>query len=289
MADIYKKSFEFFREPVRKYSEFFSPLQNSLRRAHITVPPEHWAGYSIFVGVLAGAVALSLVLFFGLGLGFGLPTIPIAFLLGPLIGVTGFFLTFYYPNIIADERKKKIENALPFGTLYLTTLARAGFPPQTIFRLMAGFKEYGELSHEASKISNDIDALGLDISEALSRAMKRSPSSKWTELLAGLKTAINVGGDLADFLDQKADGFVADYKRRLSEFSNFLTLMIEIYITLVIVGGIFFIVISSVMSSIGAVPVQLLKTANLLIVIIGIPALTGAFLLIAKGLSPLED
>jgi flagellar protein FlaJ len=287
--DLYKQSFELFRGPVKKYDKFFAPLQNSLRRAHITVPPEHWAGFAIFTGIVTGAVSLIFILLFGLGLGFGLLTIPAAVVMAPLLGTIGFLLAFYYPNIIADERKKKIENALPFGVLYMSTLARAGFPPQKIASLMAGFKEYGELSHESSKIANDVDALGLDISDALNRAIKRSPSPQWTELLAGLKTTINVGGDLASFLDQKADGFVSDYKRRLGEFSNFLTLMIEIYITLVIVGGIFFIVISSVMSSIGAVPVSLLKTANLLIVIIGIPVLTGAFILIAKGLSPLED
>jgi flagellar protein FlaJ len=228
-------------------------------------------------------------LFVGLGLGYGLLSIPSALIVTPLVGISGFFLTYFYPTMIADERRKKIENALPFGTLYLSTLARAGFPPQNMFRLMAGFKEYGELSHEAGKISNDIDALGLDISEALSRAMNRSPSPSWTELLAGLRTTINVGGDLARFLDEKADGFVAEYKRKLTEFSNFLTMLIEIYITLVIVGAIFFIVVSSVMSSIGAVPVQLLKTVNFLIVVVGIPVLTAAFILIAKGLSPLED
>jgi hypothetical protein len=63
----------------------------------------------------------------------------------------------------------------------------------------------------------------------------------------------------------------------------------EVYITIVIVGGIFFIVITSIMSSIGAVSVSLLKAINWLIVLVGIPVLTAAFILIAKGMSPIED
>jgi hypothetical protein len=43
------------------------------------------------------------------------------------------------------------------------------------------------------------------------------------------------------------------------------------------------------MTSIGAVPVGLLKIINLLIVTVGIPVLTAAFIIIAKGVSPLED
>ena len=287
--DIYKQAFEFFRGPVHKYEKFFAPLQSNLRKAHITVPAEHWAALTIFVGLITVIVAFFVVSLFALGTGFGLLSIPFAIVIAPLVGASGFFLTYYYPNIIADERKKKIENALPFGTLYLSTLSRAGFPPQQMFRLLSRFKEYGELSHEATKIYNDIKALGLDVPEALTRAMNRSPSPSWTELLAGLKTTITVGGDLGRYLDEKADGFVADYKRRLTEYSNFLTLLIEIYITLVIVGAIFFIIVSSVMSTIGAVPVELLKTTNLLIVVVGIPVLTAAFILIAKGISPLED
>jgi len=260
-----------------------------LRKAHIATPAEHWAAFCILASILAFAVSFIFSFMFAALLNIGL----IAFLFAPLIAIgIGFgagALTYFYPAITADERKKRIENALAFGTLYLAALARAGFPLPQMFKLMSGFKEYGELSKEASKITNDIDALGLDAPEALTRAIHRSPSPSWSELLVGLKTTITVGGDMAKYLDEKANGFVDNYRRRLSEFSEFLSMLIEIYITLVVVGVIFFIVITSVMSSIGAVPVPFLKMVNMLIVVIGIPVLTAAFILIAKGASPLED
>lgn len=289
MTDIYKQSFEIFSPIVKKYSRLWAPLATQLKKAQISTPAEHWMGFSIFSGILAFAASFAVGLLFSLGLNMGLFAILLVPLISVGIGFGAGGLTYFYPAIIADERKKKIENALAFSTLYLAALARAGIPLPQMFKLMSGFKEYGELSKEAGKITNDIDALGLDAPEALARAVRRSPSPTWSELLVGLKTAITVGGDLAKYLDEKARGFVDDYRRRLSEFSEFLSMLIEIYITLVIVGVIFFIVITSVMSSIGAVPVPLLKVVNLLIITVGIPVLTAAFILVAKGMSPLED
>jgi archaellum biogenesis protein FlaJ (TadC family) len=289
MADIYKQSFEIFGSLIKKYPKFLGPLTAQLRRSRITTPPEHWAAFAILAGLLAFATSIAIGMLFAIGLQLGFMAIALVPLISVGIGLGALGLTYFYPSIVADERKKRVENAIAFGTLYLAALARAGFPLPQMFKMMAGFKEYGELSREAGKISNDIDALGLDVTEAITRAIRRSPSSMWSELLVGLKTTITVGGDLAKYLDEKAKGFIDDYKRRLSEFSEFLSMLIEIYITLVVVGIIFFIVITSVMSSIGAVPVALLKTVNLLIVVIGIPVLTAMFILIAKGVSPLED
>lgn len=290
MSDLYKQAFELFNPIIKKYPKPLAYLTTQMRRARMTLPAEHWMAFCILAGVLAFITSLVISIIFTVLLQMPILIIIItALLMSAGVGLGTGALAYFYPAITADERKKRIENALAFGTLYLAALARAGFPLPQMFKLMSGFKEYGELSKEASKISNDIEALGLDAPEALARAIKRSPSPFWSELLVGLKTTITVGGDMAKYLDEKARGFVDDYKRRLSEFSEFLSMLIEIYITLVVVGVIFFIVITSVMSSIGAVPVSFLKTVNLLVVIIGIPVLTAAFILIAKGASPLED
>lgn len=289
MADIYKTAFELFKPIVRKYDRLLPPLNSQLGKAQIKVPVERWVAFCILVGILSFIFFLIFGIIFALAFNASLLLVAFMPLLAIGVGFGAGAFVYAYPALIAGERKKRIENALAFGTLYLAALARAGFPLPQMFRTMSTFKEYGELSKEAEKITTDIRALGLDAPAALTRAINRSPSTTWSELLVGLKTTITVGGDLAKYLDEKATGFVADYKRRLTEFSNFLTMLIEIYITLVIVGAIFFIVITSIMTSIGAVPVGLLKFINLLIVTVGIPILTAAFILIAKGASPLED
>lgn len=285
-----KQTYELFKPIIAKYFKNLKELELDLRRSRLKTPPEEWVALSLFASIVAFVAAFTFVLIFSLLLSQKLLLVFAASLGIAVVSALFAFLFMYnYPKLTADERKKKIENALPFATLYLAALSRAGLPPNYMFKLLSRFKEYGELSKEAAKISSDTETLGLDITEALTRAIARSPSPTWTELLAGIKTTLTIGGDVGDFLNEKANGFVEGYSRKLQEFSSFLSLLIEIYITLIITGAIFFIIISSVMSSIGAVPVSLLKAANILIVGVGIPMLTAMFIIVAKGVSPLED
>ena len=289
-TDIYAQSFRLFSPFVKKFEGFFTPLQDELRRAYITVPVEQWAAFTFLVAVLTAPPAFIFCIMFSiLGLGFNIAAVLIGLLVGAGIIASAFFLAYKYPYITASERKKKIENALSFSTIYMSTIAHSGFPPQEIFRLLGQFKEYGEVAKEARKIASDISVLGLDAPAAIGRAIARSPSPDWTELLAGLKTTITVGGDLGNFLTEKAKGFVADYRRRLKDFGNTLSLLIEVYITLVVVGAIFFIVTTSVMVAIGGVPIELIKLINYAIVLVGMPLITASFIIIIKGISPLED
>ncbi len=288
--DIYSLAFNWFAPAVKKYESYFLRLKEDLKKARVDVATEKWAALVFLVGVLsfvcAWIIGLPLALLLG---GFNFISIFFLFLATIIIGVCAGALTFLYPSLIAGERKKKINNAIAFATIYLSTLSRSGFPPQEMFKLLSTFKEYGEISTEASMINKDVEAMGMDLPTALTRAANRSPSSDWSELLAGIRTTIVVGGDLSLFLAEKAKGFVADYKRRLTDFSNLLSLLVDVYITLVVVGAVFFIVISSIMVAIGGVPVATVKALNYALVLIGLPILTAAFILAVKGLSPLED
>ncbi|MEK6923518.1 MAG: type II secretion system F family protein [Nanoarchaeota archaeon] len=290
MADFYSLAFDLFSPLVKKYSKYFDRLEIDLRRARITVRKDYWASFIILVMVL------SFVTTFGIGLPFALllgnfQLMPMMIFLSVLIGTTigAGILTYFYPAVIAGERQKKIDNTLPFSTIYMSTIARSGFPPQDIFKMISRFKEYGEISTEAQQISRDIETLGLDLPSALTRAINRSPSQYWSELLAGIRTTITLGGDLGQLLTEKTNGFVADYKRRLNEFSNLLSLLIEIYITIVVVGAVFFVVITSIMLAVGGVPVATVKALNYALVLVGLPVLTAAFILLMKGSSPLES
>src|SRR3989344_2832511 len=175
-TDIYAQAYDLFKVWVKKYETFFFPLQDSLRRAHIQVPAEHWAAFTILVGALAALPALILSIMFSvLFAGVKVQSIIFGFFIGCAIIAIAFLTAYYYPSIVAGERKKKIENALSFATIYMSTIARSGFPPQEIFRLLGSFKEYGEISQESTKIANDVSALGLDMPAALNRAVARSP------------------------------------------------------------------------------------------------------------------
>ena len=290
MAEIYDLAHEVFGKYARKLEPYSSQLSLDLVKAHMTVSREKWLSLAILATVLAFGISLLIalpagILLYGMKACSVLKPILIAIVLAAASGA----LTFYYPSLVVSERKKKIENTIAFATIYMSTISRSGFPPQHLFRLLAKFKDYGEISKEAALISRDVELFGVDLPTAMTKAIARSPSADWTELLAGLRTAITIGGDLGAFLEEKAKGFVADYKRRLQDFSNLLSILIEVYITLVIVGAVFFIVTTSIIVAIGGMSTYTLKIMNFAMIIIGIPLLTGAFILIIKGVSPMAD
>ncbi len=285
---IYVLASRTFKPAIEKLP-VFERLTDDLRRAHMRIIKEQWAGLVMLIGVSAFVIAFSFGIFATFISKSQLAYLAFAFIIAAAIGLVAATVTFYYPTTIAGDRKKKIENSLPFAAIYLNTISRSGFPPHTLFKMLARFKEYGEVAVEANRINNDVEGLGMDLPAALARAIYRSPSNEWTELLAGMRTTIIIGGDLGQYLAEKTKGIVASYKRRLNDYSNFLQLLIEVYITLVIVGTIFFIVTTSIMVAIGGIPVALVKALNYAVVLLGLPALTAAFILIIKGASPTEE
>ncbi|MEM4714075.1 MAG: type II secretion system F family protein [Candidatus Nanoarchaeia archaeon] len=286
--EIYKLAHKLFKKWSEKYLIYFKKLGPKLKEIDFKKSLEEYVSFIFLISFLAFLISLPLLLVLFVLLHFKYLAIILSLLSSLGIGICAFLFTYFYPLLQAEEKKKRLENALPFATLYLASLAHAGFPPQKLFEFLAKFKEYGELSKEAEKINIDLKVFGLDIPTALLRAINRSPSPTWNELLAGIRTTITVGGDLAKYLEEKVDSFTTEYKKNLEEYSAFLSSLTEIYITVIIVGAVFFLIISSIMSAIGAVSVTFLKAINLLIVIGGIPILTLMFILIAKGLSPTE-
>jgi flagellar protein FlaJ len=210
---------------------------------------------------------------------------------GLFIGVllaSGTFIGFYtYPKVQVGQRRSDIQNNLPFATMYLSTIAGTGTPPAALFDLLGQFEEYGEVSREAEKISRDIQTFGADATHAIRGAAQRTPSDEFQELLWGMNSIITTGGDLREYLQQKAKSYMQDYRRRLDKFTDTLSLLVEMYITLVIVGSIFLVIISTIMSAFGQNP-ALIVGIQLFTVFILLPLAGVMFIVIVKGVSPLE-
>lgn len=285
--DIYKLSLKFFKKPIKKYYYVFKPLEKKLKIAKIKVPLESYSAAILGSGV--GVFLISFFFLMAIGFlifGFSLAVLFTFLMLSIFIGVITSSFVYLYPNFVISERGSKIDNSLAFVSIYLSTVSSSGLPPQNLFKLLSRFKEYGAVSQEAKKINNDIDGLGLDLPASLDRAIKRSPSEGWSELLSGLKNSITVGGSVDKYLKAKAEGFVQDYKRKLDEFSKLLTILMNLYITIIIVGTVFFIVVSSLMATVGGFSVSFIKALHYGIIFIGLPLITIAFIMMIKSASP---
>jgi len=114
----------------------------------------------------------------------------------------------------------------------------------------------------------------------------KTVSESFKELLVGMKSTIITGGDLKQYLYEKTNKFIQDYRRRLEAYTKQLSVLTEVYMTLIIVGIIFAIVITTIMSMLGGGGG--IEQIQLMIVVLGLPIATVFFVMLIKMVSPLE-
>lgn len=226
--------------------------------------------FSIIMMLLSGSMFIGLIL----GLLFG------------MFSAVGIFALFYfYPSVRVEERCKEINESLPFAMFYLTTISGSGTPPLAMFKMLSQFKEYAEISEEANKLVYDVEIAGMSLSKALENAAGRTPSERLREIYWGINNSLTTGGDLKNLLYEMANGAMEDYKRGLTEFTSRLSMLTEIYLTGVVVGSIFFMVLSTIMSSFGG-SVSSIISLQLGVTFLLLPLLSIVFIFILRQISP---
>jgi flagellar protein FlaJ len=270
---------------VLPYMDSFEGLRPQLPKAGIEVSlPEYVSmmAFSSLLGFTVSLVLLSVIFLVSAGIAGIFMALAFSIVIGAAVGI-GFYV---FPSLQIKNRASRIEDNLPFATMYLSTLAGTGTSLPAIFDNLSDADEYGELAEEAEKIYRDIDTFGLDMSEALQRGAERSPSNDFKELLWGMDHVLTTGGSLREFLDQRAESYMEDYRRRIEEFSDQLSLLVEMYITLVVVGSIIFTSMSIVMSTFTSFQPETVVFIQTISIFLGLPVISFMFILMIDGMSP---
>ena len=153
--------------------------------------------------------------------------------------------------------------------------------------MLSNVEEYGEVTKEAEKINRDIETFNMDANQALRRAAERTPNREFKELMWGMNHIMTSGGSLRSFLQERADRLMDDYRRQVEQFAETLSLLVEMYITVVIVGSIIFTSMSVVMSTFSPnMDPAVIVTVQVLSVFIGLPLISAMFILFVSGISP---
>jgi len=102
-------------------------------------------------------------------------------------------------------------------------------------------------------------------------------------------SSLESGGNLSTLLDQKSKTFLGDYKRKLEEFSKSLEIFLEVYLTALVLGTIFFTILTSLMSGIGGGITQTsIISIQFALIFILIPLISFGFIVLIRSASPGE-
>jgi len=181
--------------------------------------------YSLILGTIV-ATLLSLLIFGGLTY--------VAFLL--------------YPNIEAGNRRRNIDATLPYAINYITSMSTAGITPAEVFRLLGDSPIYGESAVEARYIAREIDIFGRDLIDALRLVSSTTPSARLKEFLQGAMASISSGGNLTEYFRTKAQQYALENRQTQKLFLDTLGLIAESYVTAMVAGMLFLIILQSIMS-----------------------------------------
>jgi len=280
-------SFKFFGKSLEPYVGYFDSIKEDLQKTNLNLSLTEYFYITIFTLLLVFIIEFpTTVVLSALILGSAFLAFLFSFTLTIVIIIGLFFLFYTYPSIVAGSRRRNIEANLPFATTYMATIASSGSPPVTMFKVLSDFKEYGEISKEAEKINRDIEGFGMDLIGSIRKTASRTPSPELKELLWGLETVLSSGGNISNYLHEKSRGFISEYRRRLEQYSRTLSLMIEIYLTVVLVGSIFFVVLTALMSLFGGGAGTTLAFLQFAVIVIFLPAISIGFVFLLKYLSP---
>lgn len=280
-ADV---SYRFFGDASKLIRPYFMEIREELKKANINYTLEEYLSISLFTTAITFLFE-TIILAFLFGL-FVDPAISVllSFTLSTALSALLFFLFYTYPTAAARNRSNKIRKVLPFATSYMATIASSNAQPINVFKTISNFKEYDEMSKEAESIVRDVELFGMTTSSAIKKQAKITPSNEFKELLFGINTMILSGGNLGLFLKEKSTEYMNDYKRRIRKYSQDLSLYVELYLTLIITGSIFFIVLSSIISTISAgLGTILIQT---MIVFILLPLISIGFILLIRSANP---
>ena len=286
MIDYVKTAHNLFGNISRRIKFYFLDTKEELQRASLNYTLEEYLSVMLFTSTIMFVVE-NIILAFIFGLLFSpIVAVFLSFTLSLAISGLMFFLFYSYPSTIARSKEKSIKKTLPFATSYLSTISSGKLSPIILFRTLAKFEEYGEIARESGHIARNVELFGMTLSAAIKKQARRTPSKEFSELLWGINTVISSGGNLTDFLKEKGEEFMSDYRRRIRKYAQDLSLFVEIYLTLIITGSIFFIVLSSIIATLSAgLGTVVLQT---FVVFVLLPLLSIGFIALIKSISPTE-
>ena len=161
-----------------------------------------------------------------------------------------YALIYAYPYSLINQRKRIIKTDLVFATVHMAAIAGSGAPPIKIFTLLLESKDYKGLDSELKKILNYINLFGYNLSTALRSVASSTPSYELKELLNGMVSTIETGGDLKKYLKDKADDSLITYRLDQQKYVATLSTYSDVYTGILVTAPLLFLVTLAILDKI---------------------------------------
>ncbi|PLJ78317.1 type II secretion system F family protein [Infirmifilum sp. SLHALR2] len=236
-----------------RFLQIAEPFRRYYERAGFSISFEAYVESIVKALVLAAASTFSVLLFvhsyiFKIAPVFAVSA-SLTLTLAVLLIFTGFML--YYPVYRAYSRRVSIEKDLPFTVAYMASLASSGMGLERLLERVAVYETNKELRREFFLVLRDIKALGLDTVTALARLSARSPSAALSSFALALREAYMTSGDLKSVLMHYAKLMLDEKTQRLRNLVNTLSMLAEVYTTMMVAAPLMFITMLIVMNILG--------------------------------------
>ncbi len=233
---------------VSKYPGFFELMFHHFKMVEMELLSRTYISLMLLSTLLS--FPLLFLFFFILNFAFHLSILLI--LLIAFVGMILTFLGFYfYPASLINDKNNKIKLELPFALVHMSAVAGSGAQPVSIFQLIADSDEYDELKKEIRKVLNYVNLFGYNLTNALKNVAATTPNPEFKELLNGMISTIETGGDLRAYLKEKADEALITYKLDRKKQIEALATYSEIYTAVLIASPLLLLVTLAIINSIG--------------------------------------
>lgn len=165
-------------------------ISTELARADVRLNPGEYVAINI------AAVAI------GALLGFVLTPSPANFVFGLIGGVIGFYLPRFYIRFLQGRRLTAFNNQLGDTIVLLSNALRSGY--SLLQSMETASKELSQpMAGELQRVTREV-GLGLTVQDALANMYRRMPSDDLDLLITAINVQHEVGGNLAEILDNIA-------------------------------------------------------------------------------------
>ena len=238
-----------FSNITKVYPDYFDPLKKAIDISDIRFVPQTYIGMMTAISFFMSMSVFGIILFQSIRLKLTILLTLMGLIIVPLSVFSFIFLLFYiYPFPSIAQKKRSIDSNLPFAINHMSAIASSGVPPEKAFEMLVEFGDYGGITEESKMIVRRIKVMGEDITTAIHYVAKKTPSESFKELLYGILSIIESGGNLKDYLEEMSEIALFNYKLSRKRYVETLSTYADIYTVILIAVPMFLVSILAVMN-----------------------------------------